>query len=596
MQAQVRERVLEATGATAIAEVIPIQALWNNYGTLSRVTLTGCELGSVIVKHIQVPPESAHPRGFTGSIGRRRKVRSYRVEKAWYTQHNIGLPEGVATPACLDAHEEGTEFVIILEDLAGAGYPTGRSSAAWHEVVTVLGWLARFHAHFVGSAGEGLWPNGTYWHLETRPEELQRIHGTPLHRYAAFLDARLRSSPYSTVVHGDAKLANFCFSEDGRRVAAVDFQYVGRGCAMKDVAYFVGSCMSGDACEAREEELLTVYFAELRRHLNPKLDGRAVEDDLRGLYEVAWADFERFMLGWSPDHWKLSEYSERLTRRALTAIEEELLDAARGACNQAALTVTRGASSDLDVESKGHGDRASDVVTRVDREAERVILEALRPSSFRYELGLLSEERGDDRSRRTAHAFWAVDPLDGTRHFVEGRPGYAVSVALVSQEGEPLIGVVRTPATGDHYEAVAGRGVFLNGAPLAPAGEGGASAGRLRWYADSSLQQHPRFERVQERFDVSFPGGAVTNALHVLSDPRGVYIKPPRDGPGGCAIWDLAAVTLMIREVGGSALTFAGEPLGLNPPESEFLASTGFILTGSKVDPASVLRELGAIP
>jgi Ser/Thr protein kinase RdoA (MazF antagonist) len=66
---------------------------------------------------------------------------------------------------------------------------------------------------------------------------------------AAVIDQVLNNCSYQTIVHGDAKLANFCFSKEGA-VSAVDFQYVGGGCGMKDVAYFLGSCLTG------KEELL----------------------------------------------------------------------------------------------------------------------------------------------------------------------------------------------------------------------------------------------------------------------------------------------------------------------------------------------------
>ena len=80
---------------------------------------------------------------------------------------------------------------------------------------------------------------GTYWHLDTRPEEFEKIEHKQLKSKAHRIDEILKECEFQTIVHGDAKLANFCFSEHGEGVAAVDFQYVGRGCGMKDVTYFL---------------------------------------------------------------------------------------------------------------------------------------------------------------------------------------------------------------------------------------------------------------------------------------------------------------------------------------------------------------------
>jgi thiamine kinase-like enzyme len=120
-------------------------------------------------------------------------------------------------------------------------------------------------------------------------------------------------------VNGDAKLANFCFSDDGR-VAAVDFQYVGGGCGMKDVAYFLGSCLCEDECERQEAALLDYYFRALEAALETRakqVDFSALEANWRDLYPVAWTDFFRFLQGWSPGHWKIHRYSERLAREVL---------------------------------------------------------------------------------------------------------------------------------------------------------------------------------------------------------------------------------------------------------------------------------------
>lgn len=107
---------------------------------------------------------------------------------------------------------------------------------------------------------------------------------------APALDRALRECSFQTLVHGDAKPANFCFSARGRAVAAVDFQYVGGGCGMKDVVYL----LHGEP-DARH---LDGYFAALRGALAPGIDGDALERQWRALLPTAHADFERFLAGW----------------------------------------------------------------------------------------------------------------------------------------------------------------------------------------------------------------------------------------------------------------------------------------------------------
>ncbi len=97
----------------------------------------------------------------------------------------------------------------------------------------------------------------------------------------------------------------------------MDFQFVGGDCGMKDVAYFIGSCLDEEQCERQESALLDIYFKALRQDLasrHPSIDGEAVEQDWRTLYPVAWTDFHRFLKGWSPGHWKIHDYSEQLAR------------------------------------------------------------------------------------------------------------------------------------------------------------------------------------------------------------------------------------------------------------------------------------------
>jgi aminoglycoside phosphotransferase (APT) family kinase protein len=158
--------------------------------------------------------------------------------------------------------------------------------------------------------------------LETRPDELARCNDPQLAAASVWLDARLRAASYQTLVHGDAKVENFCFTSDLARVAAVDFQYAGAGCGIQDVAYFFSSCLSDQLCETRGPELLDFYFEVLGQALarhQPNIDARALEAEWRELYPVAWADFARFLSGWAPGHDSRSGYAGRMTKLALEA-------------------------------------------------------------------------------------------------------------------------------------------------------------------------------------------------------------------------------------------------------------------------------------
>lgn len=450
MQEHVVRRILGLTGADGIARTELIQPLWNDYGTLSRVYLQGGEHPSVIVKHIKIPQESGHPRGFGGSISRARKSRSYAVETRWYQHHNPRVPEGSPTPRCLCAFATGGERFLVLEDLATRGFQLALRAASWSEICVGLRWLASFHARFLGDPAEGLWPSGTYWHLATRPEELARIEGTRLHRFASLLDARLRCGGFPTVVHGDAKLANFLFTEDRARAAAVDFQYVGRGAAMKDVAYFVGSCLSGPECERREAELLAVYFDALGARLPQEVDAAALEAEWRALYPVAWADFERFMQGWSPGHYKLTGYSDATTERALDQVRDELLGAAREAC----LAAGRFVRAQRPLQGEGRASGQPSDAAAIARDAQALIVELLGPTIARYDLGVLVAEGAREDRQPVQRASWSIAPLGGTPPFVAGGASTSTWIALFAQAAEPLLGVAYDPVRDDLVEAV----------------------------------------------------------------------------------------------------------------------------------------------
>jgi myo-inositol-1(or 4)-monophosphatase len=87
----------------------------------------------------------------------------------------------------------------------------------------------------------------------------------------------------------------------------------------------------------------------------------------------------------------------------------------------------------------------------------------LKPA--RRDYGWLSEETADDRSRLTARRSFVVDPIDGTRAFIKGRPEFVVSIAIV-ESGEPVAAALFDPSTDRLWDATRGGGARLNGAPI----------------------------------------------------------------------------------------------------------------------------------
>jgi hypothetical protein len=326
MNIAIANTVLSATGAQTIRSATVIQSLWSGYGEIVRLELEGGAYPSVILKHIKLPEAGGHPHGWNTGRSHDRKIRSYQVEARWYEDYAHQCDSDCPVPVCLAVNAAENETVLVLTDLDAAGFDLRKEIVTVEDIRACLDWLASFHATFMNSPAGGLWECGSYWHLDTRPDELAALEDVSLREAASCIDQQLRQCCYQTFVHGDAKLANFCFTGDTAEpsVAAVDFQYVGRGCGMKDVAYFVGSCLREDECEALEIPLLDYYFSRLCQHVTqkkPGLDTKKLEGEWRGLYDVAWADFHRFLKGWSPDHWKISSYSEQLTRRVIERLQ-----------------------------------------------------------------------------------------------------------------------------------------------------------------------------------------------------------------------------------------------------------------------------------
>ncbi len=281
MKQDILDHVCTLTGARSARRLERVQSLWRGYGEVVRVALDGGPRPTVVVKLVQ-PPPGAHPR----------KLRSYAVEAAFYRHFSLRSRARVAR--CLGHWTDGARSLFVLEDLHAAGFPAPLRPLTPARRRMGLAWLADFHGSFMGVAPEGLWPVGTYWHLATRPEEHRAMGNLALKAAAAGLDAALNRAQHQTLVHGDAKPANFLRTADDRAVVAVDFQYVGGGAGIKDVAYFLDAHQT----VAQRDQDLRFYFDRLRGAMPNTIDGDGVEAEWRALLPVAEQDFARFLDGW----------------------------------------------------------------------------------------------------------------------------------------------------------------------------------------------------------------------------------------------------------------------------------------------------------
>lgn len=240
---------------------------------------------------------------------------------------------------------------------------------------------------------------------------------------------------------------------------------------------------------------------------------------------------------------------------------------------------------------------ASQVVTEVDLKSERIILEILKPSLQQYDLALLSEETLDDNSRFNKDYFWCIDPLDGTLAFTESRPGFSVSIALVSKQGIPKIGIVYDPSKQNLYSATVGQGVKKNNKPwlieMSVANPDDLTEDKvLTVIAENNLIENSKFQTILENLrtldnhwtdvQVVKGGGAVMNACNVLENQPAIYFKLPKKAEGGGSSWDFAATSAIFNELGLAVSDIYGVPLELNRKGSIFMNHCGVVYASDK--------------
>jgi myo-inositol-1(or 4)-monophosphatase len=222
---------------------------------------------------------------------------------------------------------------------------------------------------------------------------------------------------------------------------------------------------------------------------------------------------------------------------------------------------------DFDQWEKSPGNPVSEVDLAVDQflKAE---LARLDP-----EAGWLSEETADHAERLIRSRVWVVDPIDGTRDFVRGRRGWAVSIALV-EAGRPILGVLDAPARGEHWRAVRGGGAHRNDQPIIASNWGTLAGARVPTDA---------LPKIDGDLTIVDKPNSIALRMAMVAADEADLVATLRWG----AEWDIAAAALIASEAGAAVSDAHGRGLEFNSTQGE---AFGVLVTSQAIHAEAVSR------
>jgi myo-inositol-1(or 4)-monophosphatase len=213
---------------------------------------------------------------------------------------------------------------------------------------------------------------------------------------------------------------------------------------------------------------------------------------------------------------------------------------------------------------------AIDLVTAADIASEHAILETIQAAFPDH--AILAEESGQHHGH--SESLWVIDPLDGTTNFAHNLAIFAVSIACVV-EGQPLVGIVLNPSSGELFTAVKEQGAFLNNHAIAVSGASAVRDSLLVTGFPYNLEQNTA--ELMERFKkcllaaqgIRRLGSAALDLCYVACGRfDGFWEENLRP-------WDTAAGMLVAQEAGGQVTDFFGRPFAIE--KKQIMATNGHI-------------------
>jgi myo-inositol-1(or 4)-monophosphatase len=194
-------------------------------------------------------------------------------------------------------------------------------------------------------------------------------------------------------------------------------------------------------------------------------------------------------------------------------------------------------------------------VTTADHAADAFLKRALLEAHPEY--GWLSEETVDSRERLNYDRVWVVDPLDGTKEFIEGVPHFVVSIALV-EAGAAVMGVLYNPVTEELFTARKGEGAYLNGKQIYCNAR--TDPGEMVILNSRSETRRGLWEPFQDKFGELKPIGSVAYKLGLTAAGKAdifASLRPKNE-------WDICAGHCLVVEAGGKMIDLKGQAIRFN--------------------------------
>jgi myo-inositol-1(or 4)-monophosphatase len=207
--------------------------------------------------------------------------------------------------------------------------------------------------------------------------------------------------------------------------------------------------------------------------------------------------------------------------------------------------------ADYEIKDKGY----HNPVTTADNAADTRLKEILMVARPNY--GWLSEETVDSPERLTKDRVWIVDPLDGTKEFIEGVPHFVVSVALV-ENGNPIVGVLYNPVTAETFTAAKGEGAELNGEEIQCTTED--NVGNMVILNSRSETRRGLWAPYDGTFGELRAIGSVAYKLGLTAAGQAdifASLRPKNE-------WDICAGNCIINEAGGKLIDLKGNRVVFN--------------------------------